>query len=178
MPKDVLRLGVVAASHPPATRWGERVLRPVAVMKGLPEISEGMRMSERDGVETLYLGDHALILHSGETGHYIDNLKALRPSIWVALNDAKVFAVTADPYEGEALASDPDRIVEAVAMPASLMAWIDAFIATHHVEEVFYKRKRVPATSASDPRAPRILNDAEKWTNTRGRSGLGPGWKD
>ena len=32
MPREILRLGIVARSHPPATVWGGRVLRPVAVL--------------------------------------------------------------------------------------------------------------------------------------------------
>lgn len=175
MPKEVVRLAVVGASHPPATRWGGRVLRPVAAMTDLPHLDEGELMSERNGIETRYLGDHSLVLHSGETRHYIDNLRARQPSVWVALDAGRVCVITADPYEGEALASDPERVVEAVPAPLVLAARIESFIATHHVEETFYKRKRVPATSASDPRAPRILPGEENWVATRGRSGRGPG---
>lgn len=174
MPRDALRVGVVAASHPPATRWAERELRPVAVMTDLPPLPAGTQMSDRDGVRTVYLGDHALVLHSGETRHYIDNLRAKRPSLWIALDEGAVYVVTADPYEGEALAGDPLRIVDAVPLPAPLAARIEAFVAEHHVDEVFHKRKRVPATSATDPRAPRILQSEEKWVNTRGRSGRDP----
>ena len=177
MPQDVLRLGVVAASHPPVTRWSERVLRPVAVMTDLPGLDVGVLMSDRDGVQTVYLGDHGLVLHSGETRHYIDNLTAKQPSVWVALDEGRVSVVTVDPYEGEALASDPERVVEAVPMPPVLGGRLDAFIQAHHVEEVFYKRKRVPATSADDPRAPRILQPDAKWVQSRGRSGRGPGRK-
>ncbi|MCE8008465.1 DUF3305 domain-containing protein [Aestuariivita sp.] len=175
MPKEVVRLGVVGSSYPPTNRWAARVLRPVAAMADLPQIAQGTPMSERDGIETVYMGDHALVLHSNETGHYIDNLQARQPSIWVAVDDGVVRVITVDPYEGEALASDPERIVEAVPLPPQLAARMEAFITAHHVEQVFHKRKRVPATSAEDPRAPRILQADEKWVNTRGRSGRGPG---
>ena len=174
MPQDVLRLGVVATSRPPVTQWSGRILRPVSAMIDLPPLEAGAVMTDHDGVQTVYLGDHALVLHSGETRHYIDNLMAKQPSVWVAMDDARVAIVTADPYEGEALASDPERVVEAVPMPAVLAARVDAFIKEHHVEEVFHKRKRVPATSADDPRAPRILQPDAKWVQTRGRSGRGP----
>ena len=82
--------------------------------------------------------------------------------------------VTADPYEGEALASDPERMVEALPMPPAVAARIEAFIEAHHVEEVFHKRKRTPATSATDPRAPRILTEGDKWVQSRGKAGLPP----
>ncbi len=174
MPQKVIRVGIVAASHPPANQWATRVPRPVAAIAELPMMAAGTLMSERDGIETTYMGDHALALHSGETRHYIDNLTAQRPSIWVALDGGRVSVITVDPYEGEALASDPERLVEALPMPPSLAAQLDAFIADHHVEEVFHKRKRVPATSADDPRAPRVLQPDENWVKTRGRSGRGP----
>lgn len=173
MPKDVLRVGVVAQSRPPVTRWSDRVLRPVSATMDVPPLETGALMVDHDGVQTVYLGDHALVLHSGETRHYIDNLTARQPSVWVALDDGSVSVVTADPYEGEALASDPERTVEAVPMPAALAERLDAFIKEHHVEEEFHKRKRVPATSADDPRAPRILQPDAKWVQTRGKSGRG-----
>ncbi len=174
MPQHVFRLGIVVASHPPANQWTGRMPRPVAVMTDIPMMAAGTLMSERDGIETTYMGDHALVLYSGETRHYIDNLTAKRPSVWVALDEGQVRLVTVDPYEGEALASDPERIVEAVPMPSALAAQLEAFIAEHHVEEVFHKRKRVPATSADDPRAPRILQSNQKWVTSRGRAGRPP----
>jgi len=174
MPKETFRLGVVAESRPPVTKWSSRSLRPVSLMADLPPLEPGALMSDRDGVQTVYLGDFALVLHSGETRHYIDNLTAKQPSVWVALDNGEVTVVSADPYEGEALASDPERVVEALPMPAKLAAVVDFFIQAHHVEEKFYKRKRVPATSADDPKAPRILQPEEKWVESRGRAARGP----
>lgn len=174
MPKDIFRLGVIGASFPPVSRWASRVAQPTAVMMDLPPLSIGSVMSERNGVQTIYMGDHALVLHSNETGHYIDNLRALKPSVWVALDDGVVRILTVDPYEGEALAGDPERVVEALLMPPRLVAKIERFVEEHHVEQVFHKRKRVPATSADDPRASRILQADEKWVTTRGKAGRGP----
>ncbi len=180
MPQDVLRVAVVGVSHPPANRWATRSVRPAAVMADLPALDAGTLMTERDGVETVYLGDYALVLHSGETAHYIDNLDAAQPSIWVAMTGGAVQIVTVDPYEGEALAGDVERVVEALPMPPQIAEHISAFVGAHHVHEVFHKRKRKPATSASDPRAPRILREDEKWVQSRGRGGGpdgGPGGK-
>lgn len=175
MPKEVFRLGVIAESRPPVTKWSGRIVRPVGVMAVLPPLEPGAPMSDRDGVQTFYLGDYAVMLHSGETRHYIDNLSAQEPSVWVAMDNGQVAVVTVDPYEGEALASDPERVVEALPMPPQLAAAMDRFISAHHVEEVFHKRKRVPATGADDPGAPRILRPQDKWVESRGRAGRGPG---
>ena len=176
MPQEVIRLGVVGAAYPPANAWSKGQTRPVAVMADLPPLSPGSVMTKPDGIKTIYLGDFALVLHSSETRHYIDNLRARQPSVWVAVLEGAVQLLTVDPYEGEALAGDVERIVEARPMPPQTAARIDAFIADHHIEEKFYKRKRRPATSPEDPRAPRILRDEEKWVQSRGRAGH-PGGK-
>jgi hypothetical protein len=174
MPRAVLRIAVTGVSYPPANKWAQRRLYPAAVMADIPAFERGMLMAEQGEVRTYYMGDHALILHSGETAHYIDNLQAAKPSLWVSCDKDVVQLVTADPYEGEAMASDPERIVEALAMPLAVRRTIEAFIAEHHVAEEFYKRKRVPATSTNDPRAPRILSPDEKWVQSRGKAGLPP----
>lgn len=174
MPKEVMRVAVVGVSRPPANRWAVRATVPAAILADVPPLEPGGVMSVQDGVRTIYMGDHAVQIHSGETRNYMDNLAAARPSLWVSTDGAAVQIVTADPYEGEALAGDTGRVVEALAMPPAIAARIRAFVERHHVEEVFYKRKRVPATSAHDPRAPRILAEEEKWVRSRGRAGLGP----
>lgn len=174
MTRDVLRVAVLGVSHPPANIWAKRHVRPKALMADIPALEQGALMAEQGEVRTYYMGDHAVVLHSGETMHYIDNLRAACPSLWVSCDADEVRLVTADPYEGEAMASDPERIVEALPMPAAVMQSIAAFIAAHHVDEVFYKRKRVPATSTHDPRAKRILPDADKWVQSRGKAGLPP----
>ncbi|MFY9241366.1 MAG: DUF3305 domain-containing protein [Roseovarius sp.] len=174
MPREVLRVAVLGVSHPPANKWAVRCTRPAALMADLPALTPGALMAETGDVRTYYMGDHAVVLHSGETAHYIDNLRAARPAIWVSCDAGAVTLVTADPYEGEAMASDPERLVEALDMPAAIARRIEVFIAAHHVDEVFHKRKRVPATSNKDPRAPRILPPEEKWSVTRGKGTLPP----
>ena len=175
MPGETLRLGVLVFRRPPVTRWGTGELRPLAVLPGEPEILPHTLVRTEDGVETWYLGGGELELWSGDTGHHRDNLASGRPSVWVALRgtdpaDAELVGITADPYEGEGFASDPNLIVEAVTMPDSVQAFVQDFIARHHVEMPFEKRKR----QAADPdalvaRAPRILQPDEKWQARKGR---------
>jgi len=175
MPQETVRLGVLALRRPPVTRWGAGELRPLAVLPGEPEAAPHTLLRREGGVETWYLGARDLILWSGDTGHHRDNLASGRPSVWVALRGAdparaEVVALTADPYEGEGLASDPDLIVEAVPMPEGLIPWVAGFIDRHHVEFEFKKRKRQPADpNALTARAPRVLQPQDKWEATRGR---------
>lgn len=167
MPKEIIRVGVLAVSHPPVSQWAERQLRPMAVLPMVPVTAPGTLISDEAGVQTWYLGAHELVLHSGDTGYYRDNLSAARPRIWVALRDpakaARIHAVTADPYEGEGLAGDPSLMVEAVPVPDAIHAALDRFIAAHHVDLEFKKRRRQPVDVNADTRAPRILQPHEKW---------------
>jgi hypothetical protein len=169
MPKEVFKLAVLAQSRPPVTKWGRRVVRPIAVFAMVPATAPGTKVSDEDGVETWYLGAVDLTLHSGDTGYYRDNLMSRRPSVWVALPEtgdgarARVQLVTVDPYEGEGLASDEALVVEAVPMPDAVRACMESFIAAHHVDIPFKKRQRKPVDVESDPRSPRILRPQDKW---------------
>ena len=175
MPRETLRFGVLAQRRPPVTRWGAGELRPLAVLPAEPATAPHTAVSTGGGTETWYLGARDLTLWSGDTGHYRDNLSSGRPSVWVALRGldplrSEIVCLTADPYEGEGLASDLDLIVEAVPMPDAVQARIIAFVAAHHVEVPFKKRKRLPADpNAMVSRAPRVLQPGEKWEARRGR---------
>lgn len=146
MPKMTVTVGIVAASHPPASRWAQRVVRPVAVLDAPAAAPPGARLGPEGPVETWYLGPAAITLHHGDTGHYRDNLTAARPSVWVALAPGaplpRVALVTVDPYEGETLAGDEGLVVEALAIPPALAAAVAAFFEAHHVEHRFEKRRR------------------------------------
>ena len=172
MPKETLRLGVVALRRPPVTRWGSGELRPSAVLPMEPETAPGTLIADQDGVESWYLGARDLVLFSGDSSHHLDNLRSGRPSVWVAIRGqqpqaAELVCLTADPYEGEGLASDLDLTVEAVPMPALTRAALERFVQAHHVDIPFKKRKRSPQET-EPPRAPRILQTGEKWHVTGG----------
>lgn len=179
MPQETLPLAVLVLRRPAVTRWGAGELRPSAVLTGLPAAQAPARLGAEGGVETWYLGARDLILWSGDTGHYRDNLASGRPSVWVALRGSdparcELVALTADPYEGEGLASDPELIVEAVPMPEAVAARLQDFVAAHHVEMPFEKRKRRPADpNAHVARAPRVLPPEQGWIARKGR-GLDP----
>jgi len=50
--------------------------------------------------------------------------------------------VTADPSEGEGFTESAANLVERVPMPQPIQDLVAAFIAEHHVEREFFKRKR------------------------------------
>jgi hypothetical protein len=57
-----------------------------------------------------------------------------------------IVTVTADGAEGEGFTEAgidlSDRTIETVPMPPSLAALLEGFVAEHHVERAFFKRRR------------------------------------
>jgi hypothetical protein len=146
MPKETITVGVLVKKRRIAHPWAEFSWRPVAALPAAPATPPWSVVAREPDGEVFYAGAKEVTLHSGETGHYRDNLVSGRPALWVALRPAgagyALASVSADPYEGEAQAQDPELVVEAVAMPAEHAALIHAFVERHHVENVFVKRKR------------------------------------
>ncbi|MFN3661311.1 DUF3305 domain-containing protein [Yoonia sp.] len=171
MPTKTLRISVLALRRPAVTKWGAGELRPCSVLPQEPDAAPNTLLYADNGVETWYLGGRDLVLYSGDTLHHRDNLSSGRPALWVALRGqdpktAEIVNVTADPYEGEGYASDLDLFVEPVPMPGVIATQIAEFVAAHHVDIPFKKRKRhVIDPNAEPPRAPRILQDDDKWAH-------------
>src|SRR5215831_8476482 len=94
-------------------------------------------------------------LYRTETANYRDNLDSGAPMLWVALRPTgveppyEIFAVTADPAEGEAWTEAGSDLVDVVPMPEAVRAAVDAFVAEHPVEQPFHKRER----DRADPEA-------------------------
>ena len=143
-------LGVVIAREKIDHPWQEYAWRPVSVFLNAPEVGE-WRELRRDATSTHY---HAatlpLELHHKETIGYVANLDAGDPLVYVVLRvdgdgseAVEVAVVTASPYDAEVYGQNSDEIVGAVAMPAPLIELLEAFVAEHHAEEPFIKRKRL-----------------------------------
>ena len=104
-------VGVVVERRKAASPWIDFTWKPVAVLAGEPEASPWTRLSEDADAVTFYAGAAQIELHRTETGNYRANLAAGTPLLWVALRPTDsdppyaLFAVTADPAEGEAWTS-------------------------------------------------------------------------
>jgi Protein of unknown function (DUF3305) len=151
-----IAVGVIVERRKARSPWIDFTWKPVSVLAGLPDASPWTLLSQDSDGATFYAGAAEIALHRTETGNYRDNLSRAEAKLWVALRATdieppyEVFAVTADPAEGEALTEAGNDLVDMVAMPDAVRAEIAAFIAEHHVERPFYKRQRGPA----DPQAP------------------------
>lgn len=146
MAERSIEIGIVVARQALSSPWGGQTWLPCAVLPGAPAIAPWTALCSRAGEALFYAGSRELVLHSGATAHYLDNLAARQPSLWIALSPAddvcRVTALTADPYEGEALTDGLGRVVDAVPMPDAVKAEVAAFIAAFHVERPFFKRER------------------------------------
>jgi len=150
-----IAVGVVVERRKAQSQWIDFTWKPVTVLAGLPDASPWTMLSEDGDGATFYAGAAEIELYRTETTNYRDNLGTGGPMLWVALRPTgveppyEIFAVTADPAEGEAWTESGSDLVDVVPMPEAVRAAIDAFVAEHHVERPFYKRKR----DRADPEA-------------------------
>ncbi len=140
-------LGVVIRRVPGVTHWAAYAWRVVAVLPGAAPKQWKELRREGDVVE-YHAATLTLELHRAEAEAYRNGLSAAVPSVFVVLDPAEgefgvsVRLVTASPYEAQDYADTGEEMVEQVAMPAGLVAWVEAFTSRHFAEEVFVKRRR------------------------------------
>jgi Protein of unknown function (DUF3305) len=145
----VLRIpvGVVVERRRADSPWIDFVWRGIGVLPDEPEMRPWTLLREQDETALYYAGRATVDLYRSETARYRDNLASSTPGIWIVLSPSEgawpyvVSAVTADPAEGEAFTVAGANLVEAVPMPEVFREAIENFIAEHHVEREFVKRK-------------------------------------
>ena len=154
-PLVTIAVGVVVERAKAQSRWIDFTWKPASVLPGTPAAAPWTMLSEHGERASFYAGAAEIGLYRTETANYRDNLASGAPALWVALRPTgveppfEIFGVTADPAEGEGWAQTEGDIVDMVAMPAPVQSVIEAFVAEHHVERPFYKRKR----DRADPEA-------------------------
>jgi Protein of unknown function (DUF3305) len=150
-----ISVGVVVERRKAESPWIDFTWRPVTALPGAPLVAPWTQLSADGEVVSFYVGAAEVALYRTDTAHYRDNLASGSPSLWVALRPTAaeppfdLVAVTADPAEGEGFTQNGDHLVEPVPMPETIRAVIEGFVAEHHVEQPFVKRKR----DRADPEA-------------------------
>jgi hypothetical protein len=153
-----IAVGVIVERRRAKSPWLDFIWRPAAVLAGTPEAAPWTPLGEAEDTALFYAGDAIIELYRTETANYRSNLASGAPSLWVILrpdasrNAYKLLAVTADPAEGEAFTDAGSDLVEPVRMPAAIAEAIEHFIAKHHVERPFFKRRRERAASEASRR--------------------------
>ncbi|MEX0589762.1 MAG: DUF3305 domain-containing protein, partial [Xanthobacteraceae bacterium] len=114
---------------------------------------------------TYYVGAADVELYPSDTTQYRDNLQSNSPLLWVALRPTggeppySLLSVTADSAEGEALTETGVDLVDTVPMPDEIADMVARFVTEHHVERVFFKRKRQEADPEALAREPPLRKD-------------------
>jgi hypothetical protein len=150
MSESWIEVGVIVVKRRLSSPWADHSWHVGGVLVPAPGLAPWTAMRRDAREELFFAGTAALSMHPGETSHYRDNLQSPEPRLWVQLRptiDAsgearvEIVAVTADPYEGEALADSGD-VLESTPMPAEIAVRLQEFFDAHHVERPFFKRKR------------------------------------
>jgi hypothetical protein len=167
-PLATIAVGVLVERSKGASQWVDFHWRPTAVLVGQPDTPPWTVVAEAGDRTTFYAGPASIELHRTETTNYRANLESPPPSLWVVLRQSggeqpyALHLVTADPAEGEAMTEAGNDLVEVVPMPDAVRETIAAFIAEHHVERVFFKRKRDRANPEALGRRPPATRDGER----------------
>jgi len=148
---ETLPVGVVverrAIDHP----WADHRWMPVAVIPGAPAEAAWREIAHGEGWVQFHAATLPVTLHRKETEAYLVNLADSPPSVYVVLRpndeddegpELTVVDATVSPYEAQDYLDSGEDIVKRVDMPEPMMAWLQAFIDAHHVDEPFRKRKR------------------------------------
>lgn len=148
-----LTVGVVIAREPIDHPWQDFRWSPVELLIGKPQLDIGTLINETDRQIQYYGGTFTIELHRKETSAYLVNLENDPPVVYIVLREAEdeddevpfsvlVETLTVSPFEAQDYLDSGEDIVEPITMPEPLIAWIERFVARHHEEEIFIKRKR------------------------------------
>lgn len=148
---ETMEVGVVMERRRIENRWIDHVWHAVSVIPGAAP-ADGFRLLQGGkGWAQYHAATLPLALHRTETEGYRHNLSQAQPAVYVVLRrdaagsfeDApRPFLVTVCPREAQDYSESGEETVENVPMPEPVAAWVQDYIARHHVDRPFVKRKR------------------------------------
>jgi hypothetical protein len=165
-PLKTIPVGVVVERQKAQSQWIDYTWRPASVLPGIPDTKPWTVLSETADSTLFYAGGAEVELYVSDTTQYRDNLNSETPLLWVVLRETgaeppyELFTVTADSAEGEGLAYTGSDIVEPVPMPDQIAEAVTQFVTEHHIERVFFKRKRTK--TEADPLGRRPAGEREQ----------------
>jgi hypothetical protein len=148
-------LAVLVERRPGVTRWAEHAWRAIEVLEEAPDLPRWTVLREEPGRTVFFAGRAEVALYPTDTDNYRHNLAAAQPLVWVLLRPAEtpsgwnLQTVTADPGEAHLYADVGQDLLESLPMPPGLQAVMADFVARHHKERGFWKRRR----DRADPEA-------------------------
>jgi hypothetical protein len=161
-----MSVGIVVERRKASSQWIDYVWRPVAALGGVPQTPPWTVLSQDGDVTLFYAGAAEIEFFRSATSNYRDNL-AGDQALWVALRPTEtdppytLLAVTVDPSEGESFTETGVDLVEHVPLPDVVRETMIDFVAEHHVEQTFFKRKRDRADPEAMARRDPLKNEKE-----------------
>jgi len=146
-------IGVIMAKEAFDNPWVDHIWKANGIALEFPTDIHWKKLSSSEK-STHYIVSSELQLFRGETESYLSNINDKEPSIYVILREdddcdesndevpLEVHLVTASPFEAQDYLDTGEDIIERMPLPDALLEQIKTFIAEHHEEEKFKKRKR------------------------------------
>ena len=150
MPADaVMPISVVVERRTAKGPWLDDLWRPIGVLPNAAAEERGRLLAEGEDWTQYQVGMLDLELFRGETEGYLTNLSQDPPCVYVVLRRIEEaeglaytpFLATACPYEAMSYSEGNDDVVEGVPMPPEIQFWVQDFVARHHVDAPFQKRR-------------------------------------
>lgn len=148
---ETLPVGIVVERRDSTHPWADQIWTPVAVIPGAPPVDPAgpwKILQQGEGWEQYLAGTLTIEIWRTDTEAYLDCLSGKTPQVFVVLredlegeHDVVPFLATVSSYEAQDYADAGEDIVEGVPMPEAIVAWLRAFIDTHHEPEPFRKRR-------------------------------------
>lgn len=158
-------VAVLAERRPATSPWAEWVWSAAEVLDYAPEAAPWTVLREEAGRTLFLAGATEIWLHPTDTDNYKHNLESASPRIWVVLRPVDAApgmalqCVTVDAGEAHLYADSGSDLLESLPMPAFLLAPVTDFVARHHQERGFYKRKRDRADPEALARRSPMMDD-------------------
>lgn len=141
-------IGIVLRRSPGVTRWADVVWRATGILPGADEADWKLLRQEGESAE-YHAATLPLTLYRSDTEAYVHGLAAKVPCLFVVCRETgvkdrplEVVLVTASPYEAQDYCDGGEELVEKIAMTPGILNWVRAYVAEHHEEEAFVKRRR------------------------------------
>lgn len=149
-------VGVVVERRRGVTPWADWVWRPCSVLLDLPDAEPWTLLRDEGEAALFYAGAADLTLYPTDTDNYRHTLQQDPPRLWAVLRPSesapqgwRLQAVTVDAGEAEMYGGSAADMMEALPLPAPLVALLRDYVARHHKDRGFHKRRR----DRADPEA-------------------------
>jgi len=146
-----IALGIVVEKRKSSHPWADWTWMPVAVVPNAKPSADWEELVASENCIQYLAGTLFLTLHRKDCEALRANLMLPVPELYIVLQEGEDLSadfpyfphsVTASAYDAQDAADAGDDIVEKVAMPEPVAAFVQAFVEEHYEEETFIKRKR------------------------------------